>query len=148
MVVAVALNLAVMWRFPVSSPLVRYQSGSLTDLAHDNQRSVDRRFAFYLELDDRTDGGTLVVPDPSPVNPDLVEGLAGLRFEKRSYDPDAVPDSVAPLFAPLGELEVGDGVVAYSILPGEPGETRWVGRIGGGLIVIPESVAPVPEGDT
>lgn len=148
MVVGAMLNLAVVWRFPVSSPFVRYESGSLTDLARENQRTVDRRFSFYLELYDRTEGGALVVPDPSPVDRELVEGLAGLRVEGRSYDPSRVPDSVRSRYSPLGEVEVEEGSVAYSILPGEADEARWIGRVGDGLVVIPESVAPVPGRET
>jgi len=143
---ASVISLVMIWRDPLSSPIIPAESGSLTHLAHVAQRSVDRRYAFYLELDDQTDGATLILPDPSTVNTRLVEGLAAMTLEIRSYDPTAIPEGLVPRGEPDGELENDDSVVRYWILPGERDDPRWVGRFSGGLVIVPVSAAPVPDG--
>ncbi len=146
--VASVLSLGVTWRYPVSSPFVRSHEGSLTHLAHTAQRSVNVRFAFYLELDDRTEGATLVVPGTSWVDAQLASGLAGMTVEERVYDPALIPDSVSSQGEPLGLHETPDGDLPYWILPGDPDETRWIARTVSGLVVVPESIAPIPVGDS
>lgn len=143
---ASVIGLVTIWLSPLSSPIIPAESGSLTHLATVAQRSVARRYAFYLELDDRTDGATLIVPDPSTVNTRLVEGLAAMTLETRSYDPTAIPDELVPRGEPHGELEVDDSIVRYWILAGEADEPRWAARFAGGLVIVPVSAAPVPEG--
>ncbi len=143
--VATALvNLALTFFLPPSSqPLRLHADGSLTDLVHAEQPSVDRRFAFYLELDDATDGGVLIVPVDSFVDRDLVQGFAGLEVEERDFDPTLVSGSVA-LPPALGVVETDEGDLAYTIVAGD-GDTWWLAITEGGIVVVPESVAPVPE---
>lgn len=143
---ASVIGLVTIWLSPLSSPIIPADSGSLTHLAHVAQRSVARRYAFYLELDDQTDGATLILPDPSTVNTRLVEGLAAMTLETRSYDPTAIPEELVPRGEPDGELEIDDSVIRYWILSGERDEPRWVGRFAGGLVIVPFSAAPVPDG--
>ena len=143
--VATALvNLALTFFLPLSSqPLRPHAEGSLTYLVHTEQPSVNRRFAFYLELDDATDGGVLIVPVGSFVDSDLVRGLAGLEVEERDYDPTLVAGSVA-LPPSLGVVETDDGDLDYTIIPDDD-DTWWLALTEGGVVVVPESVAPVPE---
>lgn len=126
-----------------SWPIRPHADGSLTHLVHTEQPSVDRRFAFYLELDDATDGGVLVVPVDSFVDPELVEGFAELEVVVRSYDP-AIPSSIAEP-PQLGVVETGNGDLPYSIVPGDD-DLWWLAITADGVIVIPESAAPVPGG--
>jgi hypothetical protein len=143
--VATALvNLALTFFLPLSSqPLRPHAEGSLTYLVHTEQPSVNRRFAFYLELDDATDGGVLIVPVGSFVDGDLVRGLARLEVEERDYDPTLVSGSVA-VPPSLGVVETDDGDLDYTIIPGDD-DTWWLALTEGGIVVVPESVAPVPE---
>jgi hypothetical protein len=143
--VATALvNLALTFFLPLSSqPLRPHAEGSLTHLAHTEQPSVNRRFAFYLELDDATDGGVLIVPVGSFVDRDLVRGFTGLEVEERDYDPALVSGSVA-IPPSLGVVETDEGDLAYTIIPGDD-DTWWLALTESGIVVVPESVAPVPE---
>lgn len=143
---ASVVSLVAIWLSPLSSPIIPAESGSLTHLANVAQRSTARRYALYLELDDQTDGATLIVPDSSTVNNRLVEGLAAMTLETRSYDPTAIPEDLVPRSEPHGELEIDDSVVRYWILSGETDEPRWVARFAGGLVIVPFSAAPVPDG--
>jgi hypothetical protein len=143
--VATALvNLALTFFLPLSSqPLRPHAEGSLTYLVHTEQPSVSRRFAFYLELDDATDGGVLIVPVGSFVDGDLVRGFAHLEVEERDYDPTLVSGSVA-VPPSLGVVETDDGDLDYTIIPGDD-DTWWLALTEGGIVVVPESAAPVPE---
>ena len=143
--VATALvNLALTFFLPLSSqPLRLHAEGSLTHLAHTEQPSVNRRFAFYLELDDATDGGVLIVPVGSFVDSGLAGGFAGLEVEERDYDPTLLSGSVA-VPPSLGVVETDGGDLDYSIIPGEAA-IWWLAVTEGGIVVVPESVAPVPE---
>jgi hypothetical protein len=143
--VATALvNLALTFFLPLSSqPLRPHAEGSLTHLVHTEQPSVNRRFAFYLELDDATDGGVLIVPVGSFVDSALVRGLADLEVEERDYDPTLVAGSVA-VPPSLGVVETDDGDLAYTIVAGDD-DTWWLALTDGGIVIVPESFAPVPE---
>lgn len=143
---ASVISLATVWIFPLSSPIIPAESGSLTHLTHVAQRTVELRYAFYLELDDHTDGTPLIVPDSATVDTRLVEGLAAMTVETRAYDPTAIPEEVLPRGEPQGEVEIDDTAIRYWILSGAPNEARWVGRFAGGLVIVPFSVAPLPDG--
>lgn len=138
------VNLALTPFLPGSAaPIRTHRDGSLTELVHTEQRAVDRRFGFYMELDDATDGGTLVVPMGSFVNPELAEGFAGLEVEEVDYDPRAgavsVPDSPESW---LVETESGD--LVFSIIPGYD-DLWWLAeRPNGDVVVVPDSVLPAP----
>ncbi|HEX2404847.1 MAG TPA: hypothetical protein VHM29_09100 [Acidimicrobiia bacterium] len=139
-----AVNLALTPFLPGSAaPIRAHRDGSLTELVHTEQRAVDRRFGFYMELDDATDGGTLIVPAGSFVNPELAEGFAGFEVEQVDYDPrvaaNSVPDSPESW---LVETESGDLVV--SIVPGND-DLWWLAeRPNGDVVVVPNSVVPAP----
>lgn len=137
-------NVVVSFFLPLGAQSIRpHEDGSLTHLAHTEQDSVDQRFAFYLELDDATDGGVLIVPGDSFVIPELAEGFANFEVVERDYDP-TLPDTV-PDQSPLGLVEVAEGgkLLPYSIIAGED-ETWWLAMTDSGIVVVPESVAPVP----
>ena len=139
-----AVNLALTPFLPGSAaPIRTHRDGSLTELVHTEQRAVDRRFGFYMELDDATDGGTLIVPAGSFVNPELAEGFAGFAVEEVDYDPragaDSVPDSPESW---LVETDAGD--LVFSIVPGND-DLWWLAeRPNGEVAVVPDSVVPAP----
>ena len=128
---------------PSGWPIRAHDDASLTHLVRTEQPSVDRRFGFYLELDDATQGGVLIVPPGSFVEPELASGFADLEVTEVDYDPRfdlsggvADPD-------PIGMVETEDGDKPYSIVEGED-DVWWLAFYGEGVVVIPESVAPVP----
>ena len=139
-----AVNLALTPFLPGSAaPIRTHRDGSLTELVHSEQRAVDRRFGFYMELDDVTDGGILVVPVGSFVNPELAEGFAGFDVVEVDYDPRAagtdVPESAESW---LVETETGD--VSVSIVAGDD-DLWWVAeRPNGEFVVVPNSVQAAP----
>jgi len=142
-VVAALANLVLSSFLPLSAlPLRPHADGSLTHLVHTEQPSVDRRFGFYLELDDATDGGELVVPVDSFVDPDLAEGFADFDVVERDYDPSLLPDGLAGGI-PLGTVETEHGDLPYSIIPGDD-DVWWLAVTDEGIVVVPESFAPPP----
>jgi hypothetical protein len=125
------------------APIRTHRDGSLTELAHTEQRAVDRRFGFYLELDDATDGGVLVVPEGSFVNAELADGFAGFEVVEVAYDPRTggsdIPESPESWL-----LETESGDVTISIAAGAD-DLWWLAeRPGGEFVVVPNSVAPAP----
>lgn len=140
-------NLAVSFLLPPGARAIRpHADGSLTHIAHTEQDSVDRRFAFYLELDDATDGGVLIVPVDSFVIPELADGFADFEVVEADYDPArALPVGVSdPL--PLGDVEIDDegNLLPYSIISADD-DTWWLSITEEGIVVVPESEAPIPE---
>ncbi|HEU4915900.1 MAG TPA: hypothetical protein VFV13_04990 [Acidimicrobiia bacterium] len=144
LVLAAVVNLALTPFLPASgAPIRNHEDGSLTELAHVEQRAVDVRFGFYLELDDATDGGVLVVPAGSFVNHELAEGFADFEVVEANYDPtsEASEFGSAPV---IGLVETSAGDLSYSIIPGE-GDLWWLAQPAEGhVVVVPESVAPAP----
>ena len=140
-------NLVISFYLPAGARPVRlHEDGSLTQLAHTEQSSVDRRFAFYLELGDATDGGVLIVPVDSFVIPELAEGFADFEVIEREYDPTwPLPDELTD-GVPLGDVEIDDegNLLPYSIVSGDD-DTWWLSITEDGIVVVPESEAPVPE---
>ena len=140
----VVVNIALTPFLPgLGAPIRTHRDGSLTELVHTEQRAVDRRFGFYLELDDATDGGVLVVPRGSFVDPELAEGFAGFEVVEVEYDPRAggtnIPESSESW---LVETESGD--VTISIVAGED-DLWWLAeRPNGEFVVVPNSVEPAP----
>jgi hypothetical protein len=139
-----AINLAVTPFLPGSGAPIRFhRDGSLTELVHTEQLSVDRRFGFYLELDDVTDGGILIVPMGSFVNPELAEGFAGFDVVEVDYDPRAGGDNI-PDSPESWVVETESGDVSVSIVAGDD-DLWWVAeRPDGEFVVVPNSVEPAP----
>lgn len=139
-VAAASVNVVLSFLLPPSAqPLRLHSEGSLTFLVHDEQPSVDRRFAFYLELDDATDGGVLIVPVGSFVDSDLAEGFADFEVVEREYDPTLIPGDIDRPPS-LGTVETEDGDLPYSIVAGDD-DVWWIAIVGDWILVIPESVA-------
>jgi len=142
-VAAASVNVALSFLLPQSAqPLRLHADSSLTYLVHVEQPTVDRRFAFYLELDDATDGGVLIVPIGSFVDSDLAEGFADFEVVERDYDPTLVPGDVERPPS-LGTVETEDGDLPYSIVAGDD-DVWWLAIVGDRILVIPESVAMAP----
>ncbi len=127
---------------PTARPIVVYEDGSLTDLIHAAQPSVNRRFGFYLELDDATGSGTLFVPTEVALTEELVDGFSGLDVVVSVFDPSLPPDLEVP--PPLGVLETEDGDFSYSLIEGSD-DVWWLAVTDDSIVVIPNMVAPVPE---
>jgi hypothetical protein len=124
-------------------PIRGNEDSSLTHLVHNAQPSVGRRFSFYLELDDATDGGELVVPVDSFVDPELVEGFAEMEVVERGYDPvGSLPEDLVE-GQPLGEVETEEADLLYWVLDGDA-DLWWLAYTEEGIVVVPESVAPAP----
>lgn len=138
-------NVAASPFLPVSALPVRpHSSGSLTHLVHTEQRTVDLRYGIYMELGDVLAGETLYVPEDSPLSADLARGLANVILEELDYDPTDLTGAV-PEGEPLGSFQAEDERIPYWILR-NGGDTRWwLGRTVEGLVVVPETVAPLPE---
>lgn len=140
-------NLVITFFVPLGAQSIRlHEEGSLTALTHVEQDSVDYRFAFYLEMDDATDGGTLIVPVGSFVIPELAEGFADFEVVELDYDvTKPLPDDVDPGPA-LGMVETDEegGLIPYSIVTGDD-DTWWLSITEDRIVVVPESEAPVPE---
>jgi hypothetical protein len=137
---ASSVNVALSFLLPPSAqPLRLHADSSLTHLVHVEQPSVDRRFAFYLELDDATDGGVLIVPVGSFVDSDLAEGLADFEVVERDYDPTLIPGDIDRPPS-LGTVDTEDGDLPYSIVAGDD-DVWWVAIVGDWIMVMPESVA-------
>lgn len=132
---------------PTSRMLQAHDSGSLTHLVHTDQRTVDRRYGFYMELGDAMSGKTLVVPqNVDDVDLVLARGLSDVEVERGSYDLSDVPNRIVPDHEPLGLHQADDEEpLAYWILRSDDAERWWLGRIEEGLVVIPESLESVPR---
>lgn len=141
--IATVANIVLTFFLPGPSlPIRLHDDGSLTHLAHTEQPSVNRRFAFYLELDDATDGGVLVVAVDSFVDPDLAGGFADFDVIECEFDPGPIAEEIAGQ-DPLGDVETENGNLPYFIIAGQ-GDLWWVAITDEGVVVVPESVAPPP----
>lgn len=138
-----AVNIALsVFMSPSAQPIRLHDDPSLTDLVHIEQPSLDRRYGFYLELDDATDPGTLFVSGEDMVIVELVDGFAGLEVVVADFDPTLPADVDIP--DQLGVLETEDGEIPYSIIGGD-GDVWWLAETGEGIVVVPAGVVPVPE---
>ncbi len=143
MLTAALANLVLTFFLPPGAlPIYPYADGSLTDLVQAGPPSVDKRFGFYLELDDATETGTLFVPTDLTLVQELVDGFSGLEVVVSDFDPTLPAGiEVPPL---LGVLETDEGDFSYSIIDG--GENSWwLAVIGDSIVVVPDTVAPVPR---
>jgi hypothetical protein len=141
---AATANLVLTYYLPRPAlPIRGSADSSLTHLVHHAQPSVDRRFAFYLELDDATDGGELVVPVDSGVVPELVDGFAEMEVVERDYDPvGSLPEDLID-GPPLGEFETEEADLLYWIIEGDS-DLWWLAATDEGIVIVPETVAPAP----
>jgi hypothetical protein len=141
---AAAADLVLTFFLPRSAQPIRpHQDGSLTYLVHEEQPSVNRRYGFYMELDDATDGGVLVVPADSFVDPDLAEGFARFEVVEGDFGPIMLPEEISGQ-PQLGTVETDEGDLPFFIVPGD-GDLWWLAVTDEGVFVVPDSVAPVPE---
>lgn len=148
LVVTALANLVANEFLPDSAQSFRlHQSGSLTHLVHTEQATVDRRYGIYMEMGDAMAGGVLFVPSASEVDPDLAKAFSDVRLKEREYDSRDVPADLLPEGEPLGVFQAGDDRLPYWILTDGGDTTWWLGRSPRGLVIIPESVAPVPKAE-
>jgi len=146
LVLAILGNLVASGFLPASAQAFRrHDSGSLTHLVHTEQRSVNLRYGIYMELADALAGGVLFVPEGSALNADLARGLSNVTVKERDYDPGDLSADLVPADEPLGRFEADDEELPYWFLSGDNDLRWWLGHTPEGLVIIPESVAPVPE---
>lgn len=140
----VAANLVLERALPISARSIRFHDqGSLTHLVQTEQSTVARRFGLYLEMGDVAGGGTLILPPGSPLAADVAQGLSGVTVLVEDYDPQALPEELYPQGPPLGPFATPEGDVSYWILPGA--DIRWwVALIPEGIVLVPESLQPLP----
>ena len=138
------VNAALTSLLPAGSlPIRSHPDPSLTYLVRTEGISLDKRFSLYMHLGDAARGGTLIVPLGAVVSGELVEGLAGMDMVERDFDARSWPPEVATSGPPLGLYETAIGDLPYWILPGD-GELWWLGQTDQVLVVVSDSVAPVP----
>lgn len=138
-------NLVLNEFLPVTSKSYRFhESGSLTHLVHTEQSFLDLHYGIYPEMGGVMGEATLVVPGGPEIDGHSARGLAGVMVVEREYDASDVPERAMPAGPPIGPIQVGDDLLEYWILPGEGDQRWWLGRIPEGMVLIPESVAPVP----
>ncbi|MFP3881972.1 MAG: hypothetical protein ACLFWH_06595 [Actinomycetota bacterium] len=144
LVVTALANLVANGFLPrVSQTLRPHGSGSLTHLVHTEQRTVDLRYGIYMELADALSGQTLYVPEESPLSADLARGLANVTLETSDYDA-ADLSAVPPRAEPLGSFQDGEERIDYWILP-DGGEARWwLAQTSEGIVIVPDTAAPIP----
>jgi hypothetical protein len=117
--------------------------GSLHHLVHSGQRSIAQRYGLYFDLRS-VDGGALVSFRRSGVNQKLLGAFGGMEMRVVDYEPAG--HSLPPLGEPTGEFDTEDRRrVSYWLVVGIPGDTYWLAEHEGGLVVVAESVAPLPE---
>ncbi len=127
-----------------AKPFRPHSSGSLTHLVHTEQRTVDLRYGIYMELGDVLAGETLYVPEESPLSADLAAGLANVTIEELDYDRADLSD-VPPRGQPRGSFQSGDERIDYWIVPNGTDAAWWLGQNSEGIVIVSESVAPVPR---
>lgn len=127
-----------------AQPFRPHNSGSLTHLVHTEQRTVDLRYGIYMELGDALSGGTLFVPEESPLSADLARGLANVTIEEMDYEPTDL-SAVPPRGDPLGSLQDGEDRIDYWIISNGTDAAWWLGQNSEGIVIVSKSVAPVPE---
>jgi hypothetical protein len=146
LIATVVVNLAMSRRYvPPSGHPIRTTAGpELSALVRASQPLTRDLYLLYADLADVAAGSVLVVPDGHTLDHRLVRGIGGMTVEVRDYDP-TVDDGAFDLSTrPLGGVVTPGGVVDYWIVPGSAG-VWWLGRIGdSGIVIVPESVAPVP----
>lgn len=121
----------------------RHHNGTLTHLVHTEQNTLDLRYGIYMELADVLGGDTLVVPEGSPLSDDLARGLANITLEERAYDPTAL-SGVVPEGEPLGSFRADEETISYWVLSNGGGDRWWLGASPEGIVIVPDTVAPVP----
>lgn len=137
-------NVAITPFYPEQAQPVRWHGDpDLSHLVETERESVDLRFGFYEDLRAAAAGGALIVPPGSIVDPHVADGLSLLDVVERDYDPaidsTGLPDPVAK------GLHDGSGAdVAYEVLPGIA-VVWWYAIDGDVVVIVPESLIPVPE---
>lgn len=134
-----AANLAVTPFVPGSAQPVRFHDeSSLTHLAHTEQRTVDRRYGFYMKLGDVASGDILMIPRDSLLEVKSAKSLSRVVVTRTDYDPTTIKARADELGEPIGVVETDAGDLPYWIVPGQ-GDRWWVGVNDDGILVIEES---------
>jgi len=143
--VVASVNLMIStWLETQGTPIRLHDDGSLTHLVHLEQRTTDRRYGFYLELGDVAAGEYLRGPEGSPIVAWMTRGLSSVEFQVTDYDASALPPEAVPRDEPIGVMATPDGEFPYWILPGDG--PRWMAYHKDGIVIVPDSVAPMPGG--
>lgn len=98
-----------------------------------------------MEVGEAVGGATLVLPEETVLDARLVRGLSGVDVLRLSYDPSDLRDQVMPEGQPLGSYNDDGETLSYWILTGEGADRWWLARTSDGIVIVPETVTPVPE---
>lgn len=146
-VAATVVNLGMSERYvpPSGHPIRTNDSPALSALVRASQPLTRETYLLYADLADVAEGATLVVPSAGLLDLHVARGLGRVHPEVRDYDPEIAAGLLDLSSGPRGLVATGGGVVEYRVVPGRPGDTYWVARLDGAVIVVPSSVLPVPE---
>lgn len=145
-VAAMLVNLGMMERYltPSRLPILTTPTPELSALVKASQPHTRAHYQLYVDLADVAEGATLVVPPANLLDPRLLRGLGRVSVEVRDYDPTIADAPVDLPTRPMGLVATSDGVLNYWVVGGAPGDTYWVARLGGAVVVVPSSVLAVP----
>lgn len=143
LVATAVANVAFTPFVPAQSQPIRFHAdGSLRGLIASERESVTVRYSIYEDLRLLAADGTLVVPAGRRILDEyLVGGMSLMSVEVIDYDPET---SVAGAAAATGPSDATATIDSYTILAGDA-DRWWVAIDGSTLVIVPESVAPIPE---
>lgn len=147
LLLTVAVNVWLSDRFapPSGHPIRTSPSGELSALIRLSQPLTRDLYLLYADLADFASGAVLVVPEEPTLDHHLARGIGGVTVEIRDYDPTVDDDAFDLPTRPMGGIDTPRGVVDYWIVPGVADEW-WMARLhDGAVVIVPASVAPVPE---
>lgn len=146
---AAAINVGLTQSAPhLGQPIFTHPSSSLGSLVHTDQAYIRRNYGFVFALREVAAGSVLVVRADNPISSRALRVFGSVTVERADFDASSLPEDVIPTSEPDGRFRPrGTDEYPYWILPGAPNETRWLAELSQGWVVVPESVAPVPEAD-
>lgn len=133
----------------VGNPVKIQPRVELTGIVHSDQAYIRRNYGFVFRLYEEMAGSELVLRADNPTSNRALRIFGGVTPVRADIDPSALPEELWPSEDPLGNFRPDYTQEHwYWIIPGEPGERRWLAEVEPGWIVVPESVYPVPEMDS
>jgi len=146
LVATVAVNLAISPAARHRQPIRIHPGGDLHTIVKTDMWSVDIRYRFYLDLHSVADGAVLVLPPGTFIDPRTAGGLSGVTVEVVDYDP-AVGQDIAGLDRQItGSVLVDGRGFRYALVAGPPSDRYWYAEAGREALIVPDRVAPLPDG--
>lgn len=118
----------------------------LGGIVHSDQAYIRRNYGFFFRLYEEMRGSELVIHTDNETSHRALKIFGQVTPVSRRFDVSSLPPDLWPTGDPLGTFRPNyQEEHRYWILPGTPGERRWLAQIEPGWVVVPESVHPVPE---